>query len=96
MNKQHKKHHINGFELSHVRNRNEQRVITCMKSILENLGNPELPEKILCDVYAYSLNNLPARYTQCGSIVLRDPVKKDNIEQVVTEALQRVLKNPKL
>ncbi len=87
---------LGDVDLSSVRNRNEQRVIECMRKMLEELGSPALPEKLLKDAYAYALNQLPARYTQCGTIVLRDPVRRETIETHVSEALRRVLENPKL
>lgn len=89
------KYLIGNADLFSVNNRNEMRVAECLRTTLESLGNPELPEKVLFDAYAYALNQLPARYVQSGSIVLRDPVRKEDIQKVVNSALQRVLKNPK-
>ena len=96
MVKQQKSYLVGDADLSLVRNRNELRVIECMRATLEELGNPELPEKLLKDAYAYTLNQLPARYAQGGTIVLRDPVRKETIEAHVSKALRRVLENPKL
>lgn len=88
------KYVIGTADLSLVNNRNEMRVADCLRATLESLGNPDLPEKVLFDTYAYALNQLPARYVQTGSIVLRDPVRKEDIQKVVNSALQRILKNP--
>jgi hypothetical protein len=46
-------------------------------------------------VFAYSLNQLPARYTNQGTIVLGDTVRKSEITAIVREAFEVVLKNPK-
>ena len=95
MSKNREKYIVAGIDLYHVRNRNELRVIKCLVEELERLGLTEIPRKVLEDSYALALNQLPSRYTQQGTIVLRDPVKKMTIEDVVTASVNHVLKNPK-
>ncbi len=89
------KYAVSGFDLSRVRNRNEHRVVQCMNEIIIGLGVPPMSEQQIFDVYAYALNQLPARYAQTGTIVLRDPVKKKDIMRIVAVALDHVRNNPK-
>ena len=86
---------VAGIDLYHIRNRNEKRVIRCLLEEIERLGLTDIPSKTIEDSYALALNNLPARYSQRGTIVLRDPVKKVTIASVVANALKQVMNNPK-
>lgn len=94
MNKQ-DRYRLGNVNLAEVRNRNELRVIAAIRKALEELGNPELPEKSLCDAYALALNLLPARYAQRGTIVLREPIREAHVREAVGKALSQVLVNPK-
>ena len=89
------KYIVAGVDLYHIRNRNEQRVIRCLLEEIERLGLAKVSPEAIQDAYALALNNLPARYVQQGTIVLRDPVKKMTIEDVVTASIKHVLDNPK-
>lgn len=89
------KYTVAGVDLYHIRNRNEQRVIRCLLEEMERLGLKDVPQKVIEDSYALALNNLPARYAQQGTIILRDPVKKMTIEDVVTASIKQVIHNPK-
>ena len=89
------KYIVAGVDLYHIRNRNEQRVIRCLMEEVERLGLTNVSPEAIQDAYALALNNLPARYVQQGTIVLRDPVKKMTIEDVVTASIKHVLDNPK-
>ncbi len=94
MQDKHKGYLLRGTDMFHVRNRNEVRVIEEMIAYLaEHFLEPG--EEELRDVYAYALNQLPARYAQQGTIILRDPVKKDSVKNMVQEAFNVVLNNPK-
>ena len=86
---------LGNIDLFALRNRNETRVIEKMREALAELGNPELPEKILRDAYALALNLLPARYAQSGSIVLRDPIRETHLREAVAKAISQVLAYPK-
>ncbi len=87
---------LQGVNLYSVRNRNEVRVIEEMNSIIsQENGEVAYSEEELYDIYAYALNRLPARYAQLGTIVLRDPVKKEMIRAVVEEAFKVIRSNPK-
>jgi len=95
MRAKHTRYTIGNIDLFAVRNRNETRVIEKMREALEELGNPELSEKALRDAYALALNLLPARYTQSGTIVLREPVRQSHLREAVAKAISQVLVYPK-
>ena len=51
---------------------------------------------VSASAHALALNNLPARYTQPGSIVLRDPVRAEHIQAAIREAVETALGRPKV
>ncbi len=55
----------------------------------------ELSADEIRDIYAYALNQLEPRYAQRGTIILRDPVRKEKVAAVVDEAITLVINNPK-
>ena len=89
------RYQVGGVDFFEVRNRNEARVVEKLREALTELGNPELPEKVLRDAYALALNQLPARYTQSGTIVLREPIRESHLREAVAKALSQVLAYPK-
>ena len=95
MSDQRTKYIVDGVDMFSVRNRNEARVTECMREEIEKRKDTYFSEKALQDVYAYALNQLPSRYAQGGTIVLREPIRKDAICKVVQEAFELVIKNPK-
>ena len=96
MPKTRQKYVVLGVDLYHVRNRNDQRVAKSMGEVIEQkkLEGLLTPEDIK-DIYAYALNQLAPRYTQQGTIVLRDPVRKEEVDEIVGEAIALVMNNPK-
>ncbi len=96
MSKTREKYLVLGIDLYHVRNRNEQRVAKSMNKLI---GQKKLDEAFssgdLKDIYAYALNQLEPRYAQQGTIVLRDPVRAEKVDAIVTEAIALVRGNPK-
>lgn len=86
---------ITGTDLSDIRNRNEIRIVEKMREALEQMGNPEMSPQALRDAYALSLNLLPARYKQSGTIVLREPIRESHLREAVARALKQVLSQPK-
>lgn len=95
MPKTREKYVVGGIDLYHVRNRNEQRVIQSLEERLQFEKYKNVTPEMIKDAYAYALNQLPPRYTQQGTIVLRDPVRKEDIDKIVVEALALVINNPK-
>ena len=96
MSKTREKYVVLGIDLYHVRNRNEQRVVKRMsEAIAEKRLENKLSSEDIKDIYAYALNQLEPRYTQQGTIVLRDPVRKEKIGRIVDEAITLVMAHPK-
>lgn len=95
MPKTREKYLVAGVDLYHVRNRNELRIAKCLAELIESKGLDDIEPNVVKDVYALALNALPSRYTQQGTIVLRDPVQSKDIDTIVAESLLHVLKNPK-
>ena len=78
-----------------VRNKNEKRVIEAMRLILPAEHADFEPNALdIQDIYALALNSLAPRYVQQGSIVLREPVKLDEIDSAVRDAIQTVRGRP--
>ena len=82
------------ISLYKIRNRNELRVIRHLRDIIrEDPGY--VPEALdIQDIYALTLNKLPAHYVQEGTIVLQEPVDDTTIRDCIREALQSVRKHP--
>jgi hypothetical protein len=66
-----------------------------MREELEAMPDKYFSEKMLQDIFALALNQLQARYAQSGTIVLRDPVRKEVLQAAVKEAFATVANNPK-
>lgn len=96
MPKTREKYLVLGIDLYHVRNRNEQRVAKYMAEAIDEKGlAKELSEQDVKDIYAYALNQLEARYAQQGTIILREPVRRETVGKIVEEAIALVYNNPK-
>lgn len=90
------KYSIFGVNLSSVRNKMELKVIKAMTKILKNY--PEHDQCPLCieDAFALSLNRLPSKYAQFGTIVLKTEYPDDEeIEKIVAKSIQEVANKPK-
>ena len=80
-------------DLTHVTNKNEKRVVLAMEKILSAMNwEPETLD--IQDIYALSLNRLPPRYVQDGTIVFNESVTRIEIERVVQEAVDKVKSSP--
>ena len=89
------KYSLNGISLHKIRNRNELRVISLLPKILGEFIDFEPDTLDIEDIYALVLNKLPPRYVQTGSIVLREDVTDEEIENVIRQATEVVMENPK-
>ncbi len=89
------KYHINSTDFSEIRNRNEVRVIKMINKVMSEPPGYAPDELSLQDIYALALNALPPRYSQTGTIVLRDPVKDEDVLRAVRNAFATVVQNPK-
>ena len=88
------RYEVRGVDLTRIRNRNERRVISHMKTLLAEYSDYEPDILAIQDVYALALNLLPARYTQQFTIVLQDPVDEAAVESAVRKAIEQVRANP--
>lgn len=95
MPKTREKYLIAGVDVYHVRNRNELRVAKCLEQHISDKGLDDIAPELVRDAFALALNKLQPRYTQQGTIVLRDPVTQEAVEEIVTQSLLHVMKNPK-
>ena len=85
---------IKDTALYKIRNRNELRVIRHLRDIIDEFPD-YTPETLdIQDIYALTLNKLPAHYVQEGSIVLHEPVDDTTIRDRIREAIQAVRKHP--
>jgi len=85
---------IRNTALFRIRNRNELRVIRHLQDVLDEFPD-YTPETLdIQDIYALTLNKLPAHYVQEGSIVLYEPVDDTTIRDRIREAVQAVRKRP--
>jgi len=86
---------INGTDLQSIHNRNELRVVKEIQALVDGVPGLDLSSDNLQDIYALALNAMPPRYTQAGTIVLREPVQQKEITKIVHEACTFVLAHPK-
>jgi hypothetical protein len=89
------KYKMGNVDFFNIRNRNEGRVIKVLQELLRKKGTPLVSDKDMQDIYALALNALPPRYTQRGTIVLRDPVTKAEMYDAVEDAYDHVMGRPK-
>lgn len=86
---------VKGVHLDNIRNRNERRVVQLMDEVIrEYYPDYTLGQLDIEDVYALTLNLLPARYVQQGTIVLQGKVSDYEIKSKIMEAVERVLAHP--
>ena len=88
------KYRIGNTSLAKIRNKNETRVIEIMKRILPEFPLFDPDPLNFEDIYALSLNQLPPRYVQHGTVVLREEVTKEEIEKAVRSSIEKVMTNP--
>lgn len=81
-------------DLSRIYNKNEKRVVLAMEKILSKMEDWEPEPLDIQDIYALSLNRLPPRYVQEGTIVFNEPIRIADIERVVQEAVDKVRDSP--
>jgi hypothetical protein len=85
---------VNGVDLTKIRNKNEVRVARLLEITLAE-DKEFTPDPLdIQDIYALTLNLLPSRYRQLGSIVLSEPVKDVHIESAIRRAMRTVRERP--
>lgn len=85
-----KSYEVNGVPLGNIRNRNEERVIKLMPQVLGEFLDYKPTYLDIQDIYALTLNNLPPRYKQSGSIIIREPVSEEEIMRELRLAINKV------
>ena len=75
-------------------NRNEKKVIELLPKELAEFTDYKPQRMDIEDIYALTLNKLPARYTQKGSVVLWEPVSTEMIRREIRNAIHVVMQNP--
>jgi hypothetical protein len=94
INKKIAPHTFRGINLNAIRNRNELRVIEQLPEILKEYPDFEPNIIDIQDIYALSLNLLPAFYTQNFSIVLKKPTDDQHVRDTIREAIEIIMGNP--
>ena len=85
---------LEGVAFDKIRNHNEERVQAMMLEVLEEFSD-YFPNTIdLEDIYALTLNKLPARYMQAGGFPLEDQITDDMIRETLKSAIERVSQSP--
>ncbi len=79
--------------MENVRNRNEKKVIQFMLELIPQFPDFDYCTICLQDVYALALNQLPPRYTQAGTIILKKELRDEDFRDVVESAIETVTKN---
>ncbi len=77
-----------------IRNKNEDRVIALMPDVLAEFPDFGRNQTNIEDVYALTLNMLPARYAQAVSLVFDEPVTDETIRLMLREAVRTVRTRP--
>lgn len=85
-----------GMDFHSIRNRNEDRVIRLLPEVLEDFPGFSPSRTDVEDIYALSLNRLPARYVQAVSLVIDEPVSDEQIRTVIREAVRTVRARPNI
>ncbi|PCI29802.1 MAG: competence protein ComFB [SAR324 cluster bacterium] len=91
---QNEKYVVNGYNLEHIRNLNEERVIQAMRALLHKVQGFDGCQLCTEDVYALSAKQLPPQYVQVGSIVLKKNVTDEDVYAIVKKSAQQVVDRP--
>ena len=83
-----------GLDFHSIRNRNETRVINLLPEVLAEFPNVCPTRTDIEDIYALTLNKLPARYVQAVSLVIKEPVSDEMIREMLRDAVRTVRARP--
>ncbi len=85
-----------GLDFHAIRNRNEERVINLMPEVLAEFPDFDFCRTDIEDIYALTLNMLPARYAQAVSLVIDEPVTDETVRLMLREAIRTVRSRPNI
>jgi hypothetical protein len=85
---------VRGVDLSKIRNKNEKRVADLMERVLEEFEGYQPDALDIEDIYGCTLNQLPARYVQRGTVMLREAVTEEQIVEEIRRSIQTVRVRP--
>jgi len=83
-----------GLDFHSIRNRNEARVIDLIPGVLAEFPSLCPSRTDIEDIYALTLNKLPARYVQAVSLVIAEPVNDEMIREMLRDAVRTVRARP--
>jgi hypothetical protein len=83
-----------GLDFHSIRNRNEDRVINLMPTLMAEFPDFTPTRTDVEDIYALALNTLPARYVQSVTLVIDEPVTDEMIQHAVRSAICIVRMRP--
>ena len=83
-----------GLDFHSIRNRNEERVVSLLPGVLAEFRHYRPSQTDVEDIYALTLNKLPARYAQAVSLVIREPVSDEMIRETLRDAICIVRSRP--
>ncbi len=85
---------LDQITFENIHNQNEKRVIELLPEVLAEFKGYE-PNKVdFEDIYALTLNKLPARYMQAESYFFEDFVTDEMIQDALREAIDKVFQSP--
>lgn len=84
-----------GYDLSDIRNTTEERVARQLHDELSRTKDYAPSQTDVKDIYALTLNLLPARYIQYGSIEMSGKVPDMDIAKAIHQAIDKVRLRPR-
>ncbi|BCS87929.1 late competence development ComFB family protein [Pseudodesulfovibrio sediminis] len=86
---------IKDVDVSSISNRNKRRVVELIPVIIDEYYPDFIFEDLdIQDIFALSLNLIPAAYAQTGSIIISNRISDYEINNKIRIAIERVLDNP--
>ena len=85
-----------GLDFHSIRNRNEERVINLIPEVLAEFPDYRYNRTDIEDIYALTLNMLPARYVQAVTLVMDEPVSDETARLMLREAVRTVRARPNM
>jgi hypothetical protein len=95
MSQRYNKYLVADVDLSTVRNRVEEHVMACLRTVLEEHDMPEMEQEAIRDIFAFAMNQLPTLYPQRGFSGPDDPVRAWDIDIIVENAFHHITSHPK-